>query len=76
MSTNLKKKKKENWTGEEVVVLLEEVERVSCISLRLHLYIATRMILKGYGHLHTRAGSCQLRKIVKLLYMYVGLLVV
>ena len=32
------------------------------ISLRRHLYIATKMILKGHGHLNTRAGSCQLQK--------------
>ena len=43
MSTNLKTKK-ENWTGEEVAVLLEEVEKSKPFLLRLHLYIATRMV--------------------------------
>ena len=62
MSTNLKTKK-ENWTGEEVAVLLEEVHVEKS---KPYLFeIATRMLLKGHGHLHTCAGSCHLRKIVK-----------
>ena len=66
MSTNLKNKKG-NWTGEEVVVLPEEVKKSKPYLFETAPIHRNTDDLKGHGYLHTRAESCQLSNTVKLL---------
>ena len=60
MSTNLKTKK-ENWTGKEVAILLEEVEKSKPFLFEIVPINRDMDVFKGHVHLHTHAGSCQLR---------------